>query len=520
MDTRGNSDEISGSKVGITAVVMVAAVMAMIDITIVNVALSDIRASFGTPIDQIGWVSTGYMMANIVIIPMTGWFQRRFGVRRYFTASIVVFTAASALCGLAWSLPALVAFRVLQGLGGGAIIPTAQTILFSRYPKSEHGMAAGLFGLAAITGPLLGPSIGGYLIDIASWHWIFYVNVPIGILASLLVVGCVQQPHFRAPTGKEAEIDVFGIALLVVGMPSLQYVLEEGNREGWLESRTIIVLSAVAAIALTTFIVHELEAPRPVMDLRVFGNRSYAAGTGLNFLTGFALFSGSYLFSLFGGAVMHYTALDLGRVFLVAGTVSIVIMPVMGRLAPKVDGRYLLFIGVVVVALSQLVAGQLTSEAGFWDLVRPNMIRSFGLGFVFIPVSVVALSDLPDNQRGNGTGLFNLTREFGGSIGTALMGMLVTDGIKRHASYLSENVTVYNPLAQEQMQSLARTVGAQTFQRTGVDVGMMAMKVSREAMVLSFEQGFRFVAFAMLLGLGLVLVLKRAKPGVDVGGAH
>src|SRR4051812_31725322 len=175
---------IQGSKGAITVVVMAAALMAMIDISIVNVALSDIRASFGTPLDQIGWVSTGYMMANIVIIPMTGWLQRRFGFRRYFAASILVFTVASALCGLAWSLPSLVAFRALQGLGGGAIIPTAQTILFSRYPKEEQGMAGALFGIGAVTGPLLGPTIGGYLINVASWHWVFLVNVPLGLVAA------------------------------------------------------------------------------------------------------------------------------------------------------------------------------------------------------------------------------------------------------------------------------------------------------------------------------------------------
>src|SRR3954452_3038535 len=179
-------EELSGSKLGITLVVMIAALMAMIDITIVNVALNDIRASFGTPIDQIGWVSTGYMMANIVVIPMTGWFQRRFGFRRYFAASVMVFTAASALCGLAWNLPSLVLFRVLQGLGGGAIIPTAQSLLFARYPREEHGMASGLFGLGAVTGPLLGPTIGGYLTSWASWHWIFLVNVPLGLLVALV----------------------------------------------------------------------------------------------------------------------------------------------------------------------------------------------------------------------------------------------------------------------------------------------------------------------------------------------
>ncbi|MET0389367.1 MAG: DHA2 family efflux MFS transporter permease subunit [Polyangiales bacterium] len=508
-----DSETVTGSKLGITAVVMTAAVMAMLDITIVNVALNDIRASFGTPIDQIGWVSTGYMMANIVVIPMTGWFQRRFGYRRYFAASIALFTVASALCGVAWNLPSLVVFRALQGLGGGAIIPSAQSILFARYPKHEHGMAAALFGLGAITGPLLGPSIGGYLIDWLSWHWIFMVNVPIGIIAAGLVLRFVEQPAFKPLKGEAARVDVFGIALLAVGMASLQYVMEEGNREGWFDSKLIMALAAVAACSLITFVVHELETELPVVDLRVFKNRSYTAGSGLNFLTGFALFSGSYMFSLFAGSVMHYSALDIGKVFLVAGTVSIVVMPLMGRLAPKVDGRILLTIGVGIVSSSQVVASQLTQAAGFWDLVRPNMIRSLGLGFIFIPVSVLALSELPAAQRGNATGLFNLTRELGGSLGTALMGMLVSDDIKRFGSYLSEYITPYNAQVQEQLRQTANNLGAYTYQRELVAESVMKLKVTTQAMVLSFENGFRWTAFAMALGFLLVLLLKKPKPG-------
>jgi DHA2 family multidrug resistance protein len=513
-------DAVTGSKAGITAVVMTAALMAMIDITIVNVALSDIRASFGTPIDQIGWVSTGYMMANIVIIPMTGWFQKRFGYRRYFAASVLLFTAASALCAFAWNLPSLVLFRALQGLGGGAIIPTAQSILFARYPRKEHGMAAALYGLGAITGPLLGPTLGGYLIEWSSWHWIFMVNVPVGIVVAFLTLRFVEQPAFEPPRGDAARIDVFGIALLAVGMASLQYVLEEGNREGWLESPAIVVLAAVAVIALVTFVVHELETGRPVVDLRVFKNRSYSAGTGLNFLTGFALFSGSYMFSLFAGSVIRYSALDIGKVFLVAGTASVVVMPLMGRIAPRVDGRALLLIGVGVVSASQISASHLTAAAGFWDLVTPNMIRSFGLGFIFIPVSMMALSDLPASQRGNATGLFNLTRELGGSLGTALMGMLVSDDIKRFGSHLAEHVTVYDPLVQEQLRTTAGTLGALTYQRELVAESVLQFKVTTQAMVLSFENGFRYTALAMALGVLLVLCLKKPATAADVSGAH
>src|SRR6185295_19726555 len=197
-----------------------------------------IRASFGTPIEQIGCVSTGYMMANVVVIPMTGWLQRRFGFRRYFSTSVLIFTAASALCGLAWNLPTLVLFRILQGMGGGAIIPTSQAILFARYPRTQHGMAAGLFGLGAITGPLLGPTIGGYMIEWGSWHWVFLVNVPIGLIVALAVPRVLEEPGF---VPERTPIDLTGIALLAVGMASLQYVLDEGNREGWADSTLILV---------------------------------------------------------------------------------------------------------------------------------------------------------------------------------------------------------------------------------------------------------------------------------------
>jgi len=511
-------NQISGSKFGITVVAMMAALMALIDITIVNVALSDIRASFGTPIDQIGWVSTGYMMANIVIIPMTGWFQRRFGYRSYFAASIALFSAASALCGLSWNLASLVVFRAIQGLGGGAIIPTAQGLLFARYPRTEHGTAAALFGLGAITGPLLGPTIGGYLIDRASWHWIFIVNVPFGIAASMLALRFIQEPGFVPP--KESKVDVFGISLLAIGMASLQYVLEEGNREGWLESGTIVALGATAAVCLTTFVVHELESPHPVVDLRVFKNRNYSAGTGLNFLAGFALFAGSFMFSLFAGSVIRYSALDIGEVFLAAGTISIVMMPVVGRISSRIDGRILLLVGFAILAVSQYLASKLTQQAGFADMVKPNLIRSLALSFIFVPVSLVALSDLSPAQRGNATGLFNLTRELGGSLGTALMGMLLSDDIKRYGSYLSENVSAYEPSVQDQLRQAAGRVGTLAVQQDLVGESLLQARVTQQSMVLSFENEFRWLVLALTFGLLLVLLLKKPGQAGSTTGAN
>jgi DHA2 family multidrug resistance protein len=503
---------IQGSKAAITITVMAAALMAMIDISIVNVALSDIRASFGTPIDQIGWVSTGYMMANIVVIPMTGWLQRRFGFRRYFSTSVFIFTLASALCGLAWNLPSLVVFRILQGMGGGAIIPTSQAILFARYPRAQHGMAAAMFGLGAITGPLLGPTIGGYLIDSFSWHWIFLINVPIGLIVAFALPRVIQEPGFRPDKSK---IDATGIALLAVGMACLQYVLEEGNREGWGDSTLIMVLGAVAAIALITFIIHELETPNPVVDLRVFKNRSYTAGTGLNFLLGLAVFGASYLFSLYAGAVMHYQALDIGRIFLLAGISQIFLMPLIGKMMGKIDPRWMLVFGVTMTTLSQWVAAHLTAQAGFANMVYPNLIRSLGLVFVFIPVSVASLSDLPPSQRGNATGLFNLTRELGGSLGTAWMGKVVADGIATHSSRLFEHVSPYDTASQDQWMSLLHR---------GMDPALTLFnRVTQEAMVMSFEDGFRLTMGTIACGLFMIMLLKKPKPpaaDAEPSGAH
>jgi DHA2 family multidrug resistance protein len=508
---------VTGSKAGITFVVMCAALMALVDITIVNVALNDIRASFGTPIDQIGWVSTGYMMANIVVIPMTGWFQRRFGFRRYLAGSILLFTFASAMCGLSWSLPSLVVFRALQGLGGGAIIPTAQTILFARYPKEEHGMAGGLFGLGAVTGPLLGPTLGGYLIEWSSWHWCFLVNVPLGILVAVLALRFIEEPGFQPSKQK---IDFFGISLLAVGMASLQYVLEEGNREGWFDSTTITVLIGVAGTSLVTFVVHQLETEHPIVDLRIFKNRTYASGTGINLLMGLALFSGNFLFALYCGSVLRYSALDIGKVFLVSGVFQVVLMPLVGKFGGKADQRVLLSLGIVGVAASLWMNAHLTERSGFGDLVASMFVRSVSLAFVFIPITVIALSDIPAERRGNATGLFNLTRELGGSIGTAWMGLLIDRSTKIHSSYLSEYVTPYNPIAQEQYGAIQGSLATQTASPALVPETVLALKVRVQALVLSFQDGFLRATFVFLAALLLVLLLKKPKGAADVAGAH
>lgn len=508
---------ITGSKLWITISVMCAAMMAVLDISIVNVALNDIRASFGTPIDQIAWVSTGYMMANVVVIPMTGWFQRRFGYRRYFVTSILIFGIASVLCGTAWNLPSLVAFRVLQGLGGGAIIPTAQSILFARYPRNEHGTAQALFGLGAVTAPLLGPSLGGYFVDIASWHWIFLINVPVVLVAAFLAWNNIEEPGWQP---SRERVDRKGIALLVVGMATLQYVLEEGHRDNWFESATISLLSVIAFVSLVTFVVHELETPNAVVDFRVFLNRSYAAATGLNFAIGMTLFSATFLFSLYCGAVMHYAALDIGLLFLKGSAIQLVLMPIIGRLLSRVDPRPLIVMGGLIVVYSLYLNSRLSNVADEHAMLVTVFVRACGLGFVFAPLNVAALSDIPARQRGNAAGLFNLTRELGGSIGTAFMSTRIDQNIKINFTALTRNVTLFDNSTLEALGQAKRLLAGSVTDAVAASYAALQLRISQQALVRAFAQNFLLLAAMYFCLLALVALLRRPAGSRNAPGGH
>jgi DHA2 family multidrug resistance protein len=507
---------LRGSKLWITVAAMLASLMSVLDISIVNVALNDIRASFGTPLDQIAWVSTGYAMANITIIPISGWFQKRFGFRNYYAGSILLFTAASALCGLAWNLPSLVMFRILQGLGGGAIIPTSQNILFSRYPREQHGMAGALFGIGAITGPLLGPTLGGYLIDASSWHWIFYINVPIGLIAAYIAYVNLDEPGF---VPAKTPVDTVGISLLAIGMVSLQYVLEEGNRDGWFEDPLIVGLAISATVSLVTFIVHELETAHPVVDLRVFKSQTYTAATTLNFLIGTALFGGSFLFSLYCGTVMQYSALDIGLLFLKGSWIQLLMMPLAGMLVGKVDSRRLIALGLTGVFISLWMNGHLTPGADNTSMIMPVFVRSLSLSLCFVPLSVVALADLPAHERGNGAGLFNATRELGGSIGTAWMSTHLDRMTKQYYVDLSPHVDAYGSVAQDQLRAAQGALG-RLWDPAGAALSSLQARLDLQALVRAFNEGFTTLAVVFLVSLGVVFLLRKPKVAVVVQGAH
>lgn len=510
---------LRGNKTLITTGAMFAGLMAFLDISIVNVGLNDIRANFGTPLDRIAWVSTAYAMANITIIPLSGWLLRRFGFRRYYTASILIFTVASVLCGLAWNLLSLVLFRILQGLGGGAIIPTSQSVLFSRYPERQHGMAGALFGMGAITGPLLGPTIGGYLIDVSSWHFIFLINLPFGLIAAYIAWTQIEQPGFVAD---RAPVDRFGIVLLAIGMVSLQYVLEEGNRDGWFESRVITLLAITAAISLVGFVCHELEAPHPAVDLRVFANRGYTAATALNFLVGTSVFAGSLLLSLYCGAIMHYRAIDIGRVFLLGSWIQILIFPLAGRLVSRMDPRLLLVIANTGIFTSLWLNAHLTADADLHAIVKPLFVRAVGTGFGFVPLTMLAVSALPPSQRPGGTALFNLTRELGASIGTAWMSTMLDRDTHRAFTYLTSHVAAYGQAVTEQLAAMQHGPGARVYDAPMGALALLQQRIGQQALLRAFNSNFLMLALAFAGASWLILFMRRpARAGaVDLKAAH
>jgi MFS transporter, DHA2 family, multidrug resistance protein len=514
----GDATVLTGNKALITTAAMIAGLMAFVDISIVNVALNEIRANFGTPLDRITWVSTAYAMANITVIPMSGWLLRRFGFRRYYTASIVVFTIASALCGLSWNLLSLVLFRILQGLGGGAIIPTSQSVLFSRYPEKEHGMAGAFFGIGAITGPLLGPTIGGWIVEWSSWHWVFYINVPLGIIAAYLAWTHIDQPGF---VSDRSPVDRFGIALLAIGMVSLQYVLEEGNRAGWFDSRLITCLAVVAGTALVGFVSHELEAKHPVVDLRVFGNVAYASATALNLLVGTCIFAGSVLLSLYCGSIMRYRAIDIGRVFLYGSWIQILIFPVIGKLVGKMDPRILLAIACSGIFTSLWMNAHLTATATLGDIVVPLFIRGIGIGFGFVPLTFVAVAALPLERRPAGTALFNLTRELGASIGTAWMATTLDRLAKENFTFITSHVDAYSAIVSERRASLEQGAAGRVLDASAGALAVIRERIGAQALLCAFNSTFMMLALAFLCATSLVFFIRggtaTAAPPVRLG---
>jgi MFS transporter, DHA2 family, multidrug resistance protein len=495
----------------IAIAVTLAAVLELIDTSIVNVAIPDMMGNLGATLDEIAWVSTGYIIANVIVIPMSGWLSGWFGRRRYLAGSIALFVTASFFCGAATSLWGLVAWRVIQGLGGGALLSTAQATLFESFPPSEVGIGQAIFGVGVMVGPTLGPTLGGWIVDNYTWPWIFYINVPLGIAAFFMVLAYVRD---AAHQERADSVDVLGIFLLALCVGSLQWMLERGERSDWFDSRFITTLFVVSITAGVALVWHELRTKDPIINLRVLKSRQLSAGVTFAAFLGLALYGSVFVLPIFLQSLHGFTAWQTGRVILPGAIASAVTMAFVGKNAAKLDARVTCTIGAFMFLASMYLMSVITLDVGVGDLFWPLILRGVGLGLIFVPLTSATMAELKTSELAQGTGLFNLTRQLGGSLGIAIMATLLTRLTVTAKSVLTEHVVAGDPVVQARLAFMARGLiarGVDPAQAKGAALAILDRQVTAQASVIAFSKIYLLSGFLLIAALPLLLLFRTGK---------
>ena len=492
----------------IAGTVLTGTFMAVLDASIVNVALPHMSGTLGATLEEITWVATGYLLANVLIMPIIALLSARFGRKRFYMASVLAFTLASMACGLARSLPAMVTFRAIQGLGGGALITVAQAVLRETFPVEEQGLAMGIYGVGVVVAPALGPTLGGWLTDQYSWPWIFYVNVPIGILNLLLVQRFIHDPPYLVR--ERGRIDWTGVGLMAVGLGSLQLMLEKGETKDWFQSPLIVWLAVLAVAGLGLFIWRELTAKRPAVDLRILKNVPYASGTILGGVLGMGMFGTLFLLPVFMQTLLGFTALASGVAMLPRSIASAVVGPIAGWFYNRVGPRFLVILGMALNAVGFWQFAHLTGQVGAWDLFWPQVWQGAGMGMLFMAIATAALASIPKPRMTAATGLYNVVRQVAGSIGIAVAATQVTYGTHRYHDLLSEHVTMYAQGTRQMLQRLTAAMiqaGADPVSAARKALAVLNLRVTRQATVLAYNHIFELTAVLFVVGLPLALLL-------------
>jgi MFS transporter, DHA2 family, multidrug resistance protein len=508
----------------VTVSVMLATFMEILDTTVVNVSIPHIAGNLSSTFEEGTWVVTSYLVSNAVVLPMSGWLANRFGRRRMIMLCVTGFTLASVCCGMATSLSALIFFRVLQGATGGGLQPFAQAILLESFPKEKHGQAMAAFGLGIILAPILGPALGGYITDNYSWRWIFYLNVPVGVISLVMMNAFVFDPHYIRP--QKGGVDLWGIGFLALGFGTLQVVLDTGQRKDWFSSNYIRFFATLCVVGLILLIVRELTVKHPIVDLRALKDRTFAAGVFLITVIGFILYGSLVLLPMYLQQLLGYPAYDAGLALSPRGVGSLVMMPVVGYLSSKFDARKLLAVGFIGGGVTMFQLARMNLNAGYWDIFWPQVFQGMALPFTMIPLMAIAVSHIPNEKMGNATSIFNLMRNIGGSFGIALLTTFVIRRSQLHQNHLVSHQWAGH-MGTEQMLSgmkawfMSQGSDAYTAGRQAL-AGMYGM-VQRHAAMLSFVEAFWIMGVMFLAVLPLVLTLRRiekapqpAKPAREV----
>ena len=501
----------------VTVSVSFGTLMGAIDASIVNVALVHIRGAVGATIAEITWISTGFVIATVLVMPLTAFLGRIFGQKRVYMASLALFLVGSMLCGTAHSLVALVAWRVLQGFGAGALQPTEQAILRQTFPPKEQGMAMALFAMAVMLGPALGPTLGGIIVDNVSWEWIFYINLPVGLLGLFMVWKFVHEPddireaNLKAAAETKKNIDWAGIALMTIGLSALQYVLEEGDTESWFDSRLITVMVLIAVFGLAAFVIRELTAKAPVVNLRLFKDPVFASGTLIGAVMFAMLMANMFLLPIFMQELLGFTATQSGLNLMPRTLVMMLVVPVVGKLYNRISPRATIAFGVVTFAIGAFMMSHFTLATSPAGIFVSLVWQGIGFACLFVPLTTVALSKIPRDKLTDATGLNSLLRQVGGSIGLAVFATLLGRYAAHARGSLSAHVSLYSTAAMARLSAveqglMARGVDAATARAAAP--GALAGAVAQQAMVLSFEKVFLLAGIFFLAILPLLFFLK------------
>jgi DHA2 family multidrug resistance protein len=490
--------------------VMFSTFMEVLDTTVVNVSLPHIAGSLSASVDEATWALTSYLVSNAIVLPITGWLANHFGRKRLLMSSVVGFTAASFLCGLAPNLPLLILFRVIQGAAGGSLQPLSQAVLLEAFRPEERGKAMAFWGLGIVVAPILGPVLGGWLTDSYSWRWVFYINIPVGIASIVMTEFFIFDPPYIRRS--EGGIDYWGIGMLAVAMGSLQIMLDKGQEDDWFGSRFIVTLFVVALAGLLAFIIREFRTAHPVVDLRVFKERTYATGVFLMTIVGFVLYGSLVLLPIWLQTLLDYPALQAGWALAPRGLGSFLMMPVVGFIMPKVDARKLLAFGLLGGAGTLWVFARLNLEAGYWNFFWPQFVQGLTLACLFVPLTTITMGLIPKERMGNATSLFNLLRNLGGSFGIAASTAMVAHYSQVHTSYLVAHVTPSSLSAAQAlggMQSVLHAAGSDTATARLQAFAQLFGAIERQASILSFIDTFRVLTVLFVIVVPLVLIMKR-----------
>ncbi|HLV81276.1 MAG TPA: DHA2 family efflux MFS transporter permease subunit [Chthonomonadaceae bacterium] len=513
-----------GLRFVIMLAIMAATMMEVLDTSIVNVALPDMMGNLGATLDQIGWVSTGYIIANVIVLPLTGWLSDYFGRKRYLTYSVILFTVASFFCGTSRTLSELIIWRVMQGAGGAAFLSTAQATLMEIYPPNRRGFAQAMFGIGVIAAPTLGPTLGGWITDRFTWPWIFFVNLPVGVIAATLTV--LFLPDSPA-AGARRSADFVGIGFLALGLGSLQTLLERGEADNWFQSSFIVTMAILSVIGVLLFIWWELRPgnKNPAVNLHVVTNRNLAAGTIYAFALGLVLYGGVFVLPQFLQNVQSHTAEQSGLLLMPGGLASAAMMPVVGQLSNRVDKRFLIGTGMVLFVISMyMFAARLNLDMPDSAMFWPLAVRGAAIGLQFVPLSLLALGTLPTRNLADGAGFYNLFRQLGGSFGIAILATIVDRRMHFHYQRLAERLSPFDPATQQRLLAIQNSLVARGQSPTAAHQSAyqtLSNLVTGQAAVLTYVDVFKVMGWVGIGALLLLFLFQRARnrPGA-AAAAH